>query len=188
MRRAFEIAGQGKVSRQVLDQISEHQGVVYPHFPLQISDEKERVLKFSSVLQRCGGFAVKVESAGIAHEWQRWFAALNSENPFDLYRTFVALIGDRNHYYSCGMHHFGFPDVEVERNIEIKEAADLMNQFNYWQIVENPELASGHTFSVAADAPQYRITLRSDSRHASEHLFHNTHGIWTLRRADGVAA
>ncbi len=185
MRRAFELAGQGKLSPQVLDQISGHGGVAYLHFPVGIVSQKRRVLTFTNVLQRCGGFAVKVDSAGVAHEWERWRAALTSGNPFDLYRTFVTLIGDSNHYYSCGMHHFGLPDVEVERTVEINEAADLMNRFNYWQIAEEPKLASGHTFSISADAPRYRMTLDSDTRHEPEHFFHNANGIWNLDRTGG---
>jgi hypothetical protein len=185
MRRAFELAGQGKLSSQVLDQISGHSSVAYLHFPVGISSQKERLLIFTNVLQRCGGFAVKIESAGVGHDWKRWDAALTSDNPFDLYRTFVVLIGDANHCYSCGMHHFGLPDVEVERTVELNEAADLMNRFNYWQIAEKPKLASGHTFSISADAPRYRITLKNDHRHEAEDLFHNANGLWSLKRIDG---
>lgn len=187
MRQAFELAGQRKLPAQLLDRIGGHLGVAYLHFPVRIISEKERVVTFTKVLERCGGLAVKIESAGVAHEWNHWFAALSSENPFDLYRTFVTLIGDTNHYYSCGMHHFGLPDAEVDRSVEINEAADLMNQFNYWQIVEEPKLASGHTFSISPDAPRYRITQKDDSRHEPADLFHNVNGLWNLARAAGSA-
>ncbi len=82
------------------------------------------------------------------------------------------------------MHHFGLPDVEVARSIEINEAADLMNRFNYWQIVEEPKIASGHTFSVTADAPRYLITRKDDSRHEPADFFHNSSGLWNLKKAD----
>jgi len=184
MRKAFEIAGQGKFPERLLSEVANHRGVAYLHFPIGIIREKERVSSFTEALRSCGGFAVKVESAGVAHEWEHWFSALHSENPFDLYRTFVVLIGDSQHYYSCGMHHFGLPDVEAERSIDIKATADLMNRFNYWQIAEEPKITSGHTFSVAADAPRYRITLKADSRHEPSDFFHNPAGLWNLKRAD----
>jgi hypothetical protein len=182
MRNAFEIAGHGKLSTALLDQISRHGGVAYVHFPIGIIGQKERVARFTEVLKLSGGLAVKVESAGVAHEWNHWLAALRSENPFDLYRTFVVLVGDSQHYYSCGMHHFGLPDVEVERSLEISQAADLMNRFNYWQIVEEPKIAAGHTFSITADAPRCRIAQKNDSRHDPADLFHNPHGLWSLKR------
>lgn len=183
MHKTFEIAGQGKISATVLDQISRHGGVAYLHFPIGIIGQKERVATFTEALKRCGGLAVKVESAGVAHEWEHWLAALHSENPFDLYRTLVVLVGDSQHYFSCGMHHFGLPDVEVERSIEMRQAADLMNRFNYWQIVEEPNIAAGHTFSMAADAPRYRIAQKHDLRHEPSDLFHNPNGLWSLKRA-----
>jgi hypothetical protein len=183
MRKAFEIAGQGRLSPQILDRIAEHRGVAYLHFPVGIVNVKDRVVTFTDALRCCGGFAVKVESAGVAHEWAQWFAALSSENPFDLYRTFVTLIGDTNYYYSCGMHHFGLADVEIDRSVEIKEAADVMNRFNYWQIVEAPKLASGHTFSISPDAPRYRISQERDSRHEPSDFFHNPSGMWRLQKA-----
>ena len=182
MRQAIEIAGQGRLSTRLLDQVAEHRGVTYLHFPVGIISQKQRVATFTEALKRCGGLAVKVESAGVAHDWDHWFSALNSENPFDLYRTFVVLIGDSQHYYSCGMHHFGLPDVEVERSIEINEAAELMNRFNYWQIIDEPKLAAGHTFSVTVDAPHYRIASKNDSRHEPENFFHNPRGLWNLKR------
>lgn len=182
MRKAFEFAGQGKLPLELLDQIAEHSGVAYLRFPLKVIEQKERIALFTDVLMRCGGFAVKVESAGIAHGWDRWFEALASENSFDLYRSFVVLVGDKEHYYSCGMHHFGLPEVEVSRSIQINEAADLMNQFNYWQIVEEPKIATGHTFSIGPEAPRYRIALKEDLRHEVADFFHNERGVWSLER------
>jgi hypothetical protein len=182
MRKAFEFAGQGKLPAELLDQLDVHAGVAYLHFPVKIIGQRERLALFTNVLMRCGGFAVKVESAGIAHTWDEWFKALASENPFDLYRTFVVLIGDKDYYFSCGMHHFGLPEVEVSRSIAINEAADLMNRFNYWQIVEEPKIAVGHTFSIAADAARYHITLKKDLRHVVTDFFHNEYGVWSLER------
>ncbi len=52
-------------------------------------------------------------------------------------------MGGEDYYYSCGMHHYGFPDVEVASKIDPNTAADLMNRFNYWRIVEKPTLPLG---------------------------------------------
>src|SRR5687768_14808254 len=64
--QAFEIAGQGKIPSDVLGRLREHRAVVYLHFPLDLSDQRERILKFTQLIQRLGGIAVKLESAGIA--------------------------------------------------------------------------------------------------------------------------
>src|SRR5689334_8291885 len=85
MAAAFEYGGQGKLSDPTLDQIAQHRSVVYLHFPLDIVSQKARLLIFTEVLSRCGGIAVKVETSGIAHEWERWLRLLRSDNPFDTY-------------------------------------------------------------------------------------------------------
>ncbi len=177
--KAFEIAGQGKLPADVLARLGEHTAVVYLRFPLDLPDQRERVLKFTQLLQRLGGIAVKLESTGIAHTWERWFALLSGSS-FDVYCAAVVLIGDEDYYYSCGMHHFGLPDCEVPRAVPIAEAADLINRFNFWQIVERPTLSSGHTFSLAESAPHFRLLLSQNARHADDHLFHNPHGLWRL--------
>ncbi len=179
MREAFSIAGQGKLSQQTLDAIHEHRGVAYLHFPMGWLEQRTRLKKFSEVLQRAGGLAVKVESSGVAHEWSRWISLL-SGSTFDAYCSAVTLIGDSARYYSCGMHHFGLPESSLPRSIDIGEAADIMNRFNMYQIVEQPQFATGHTFSLSADSPNYRLVLSPDSRHDADDLFHNPHGTWDL--------
>lgn len=184
MRNAFEIAGQGKLPRELLDQLASHKSVVYMRFPLDAIGQKKHILKYTSLLRDLGGFAVKVESTGIAHTWDTWDELLSSENPFDQYRCFVILIGDEEQFYSCGMHHFGLPDCQISREIPAEEAADTMNRFNYYQIVEHPELESGHTFSLTPDSPYYRLTLDQDQRHEAEEFFHNPKGLWTMEKVE----
>lgn len=179
MREAFCIAGQGRLTEHTLDTIDGHRGVAYLHFPVGWLEQRHRLTKFTQVVQRAGGFAVKVESSGVAHEWDRWFSLLSGDT-FDAYCSGVTLIGDSGRYYSCGMHHFGLPECSLPRSIDAREAADFMNRFNMYQIVEQPQFASGHTFSLDSDSPHFRLVLSPDSRHAADNLFHNPHGMWDL--------
>ncbi|MHB8860794.1 MAG: DUF4261 domain-containing protein [Pirellulaceae bacterium] len=189
MRRAFEIAGQQKLPESILNLIATHNSTVYLRFPLDVIGQRDRLLKFTNLVRDIGGIAVKVESAGIAHTWEVWQSLLSSQNPFDQYRCFVVLIGDEEYYYSCGMHHFGIPDCQVSRQVPMAEAADTMNRFNYYQIVERPVLASGHTFSVTTESPFYRLSLIADHRHDKDDLFWNPKGLWDMEKVEpGVVA
>lgn len=179
MANAFRIAGQGKISEGTIEQIARHTGIAYLHFPIDIRSQRERILKFTQVLQRAGGFGVKLESCGIAHQWDRWFTLLSGK-PFDIYSSAVVLIGDDKHYYSCGMHHFGLAECAAPRTLAPVDAAYLMNHFNMWRIVEQPHFESGHTFSLDVNSPRFRMFHENDSRHSSEELFFNTHGFWRL--------
>ena len=182
MAEAFGYAGQGKLTDVVLGKIAQHQSVVYLHFPFDIVSQKERIVKFTEVLARCGGIAVKLETSGIAHEWERWFELLRSDDLFDAYCASVVLVGDEQHFYSCGMHNFGLPDAEISNSFDPPEAADLLNQFNYWQIIEKPILNTGQTFSLTANSPHFQLELSKDKRHSRDALFHNPKGVWELRR------
>lgn len=175
--QAFAIAAQGQISPPVLALVEAHTAVVYLHFPIDILAQRERVLKYTELLRRLGGLAVKVESSGVAHEWKRWFGRL-SGNTFDVYTAMVTLIGGEDYFYSCGMHHFGLPECEVPASVPLQPAADLMNRFNFWQIVERPRLENGHTFSLTDEDPRYHLYRRVDARHREGDLFWNTYGVW----------
>jgi hypothetical protein len=180
MRRAFEYAGRGKLGSDTLDAIAAHRMTAYLHFRLEIPGQQERLRRFTGLLHEVGGLAVKIETSGVAHEWSAWEEILASANPFDLYRGFVTLIADDTRYYSCGMHHFSLAEAQVSRSVPITAAADVLNRFNYYRIVEAPHLESGHTFSISADSGRYRLKLLDDHRHGADDLFHNVRGVWDL--------
>jgi hypothetical protein len=80
------------------------------------------------------------------------------------------------------MHYFNLPESQVTIDFNIQEAADLINQFNFYQIYDEPTLKSGHTFSLATDSPRFRIELLEDTRHPKDDLFYNPNGVWELSR------
>ncbi len=180
LAKAFEIAGQGTFTAEQLKRIESHTYTLYA-LSKDVSIEACRdMLKVGKALIESGGYAVKVESAGLAHTGETWKQLAESENLFDLYRAFVTLVGANEYYYSCGMHNFGLEDTTVGRDLPPEEAASLMNCFNHWRLAENPTLNDGETFSVSHDAPHYRLRKRRCERFREEDSFHNPFGIWHL--------
>ena len=173
------MAAQGRIEQTTLDAVAVHVAVAYLHFAADLPAQKERVLRFTDLVRQAGGIAVKVESSGTAHSWEAWHAMLGG-NDFDLYCAMVLLLADDRSFYSCGMHLFGLPDCTVPDSIDAEDAAELMNQFNFWRIQEQPELETGNTFSMSADAPLYRLTFGPDPRHAVSDTSHNPYGIWSI--------
>lgn len=182
MRRAFEIAGQGKLTEPILSAVGIHASAVYLKVPPNLVEERAMVAKFTRLLQAIGGVAIKVESAGVAHAWERWNQLLSGA-PFDLYTAAITLVADSDYFYSCGMHNFSLPDCEVPRSFWVEVAAELMNKFNHWQLTEKPVLEDRHTFSLTGTAPHYRLFRVSDSRHESGEPFFNSRGLWRLHEA-----
>lgn len=176
----FRNAGQGKISADTLEQIAAHRIYVLIYFETAVPAQRERIIHYTQLIRRLGGLGVKVESSGTAHSWDLWFSLLGTGDTFDLYCAFVTLIGAVDHFYSCGMHQFGMPDCSVSNLGSPADAAGLMNRFNMWQLVETPDLETGHTFSLTPESLHYRLTLREDLEHPADDLFHNPNGIWDL--------
>jgi hypothetical protein len=181
--KAFAVAGQGTFSRDQLHKIESHSHIVFA-LSFGVSVEKAReMLKVGKALLNAGGAAVKIETAGLAHTADTWRKLADSDQLFDLYRSFVILVGAGagDDYYSCGMHNFGLEDTTVNRgDLDSVEAAKLMNTFNHWRLAENPVIKDRDTFGVAADAPYYRLHKRKCDRFAENDTFHNPFGIWHL--------
>jgi hypothetical protein len=179
---AFQIAAQGRIGADILKAVAQHKSVAYLHFPRDVLAQRDRMVKFCEIMRRAGGIAVKVESTGVAHTFERWEKLLEG-TLFDRYTAAVTLIGNEQVYYSCGMHNFGFADCEMPAAMGVEDAAALMNRFNLWRLDEAPAFSDGHTFSLAPNAPKFRMRQVDDTRHEQGHLFFNPFGLWRLEPA-----
>src|SRR3712207_4821683 len=57
----FRNAEEGKLSDETLNRIAQHKSAVYLYFPLDITSQRLRLVKFTEVISRCGGIAVMLE-------------------------------------------------------------------------------------------------------------------------------
>jgi len=178
MAEAFSIAGQGRLHPELLDEVGRHESVVYLEFDGLMHEQVEWIATTTQLLRDLGGYAVKVESSGNAHDWEGWERGLHG-NLFDLYCLGVVLTGDAEFFASCGMRHFGLADCRVSSEIPMDAAADVMNRFNFYRLVEAPTLLDGHTFSVDERAQVFQLRLGADQRDADDLLF-NPEGCWNL--------
>ncbi len=182
LRRAFEIAGEGRFTPAELSGIENHRSTVYL---LGIGGSAENAWAAARAavgLLDSGGLAVKIESTGKAHTSSYWRESASSNDLFRLYSTFVVLVGARECFYSCGMHNLGFPDASIDSRLGTDAGARVLNNFNYYQLSKRPILKSGHTLQIAAGEPVFRITLDVCKRFADEHPFHNPYGVWNITR------
>ena len=138
---------------KTMSALASHGSVLYLRFPMDITDQRERLLKYTDVLRKAGGIAVKLESSGISHPWSRWFEWLSSPFLHNHYRAAVIVAGDADGWYSCGMHQFGLPGATVPGDGE--EVRETLEAFNKYLLIENPKLSTGHTFSKDADCGEF---------------------------------
>ncbi|WP_019508597.1 hypothetical protein [Pleurocapsa sp. PCC 7319] len=178
----WEIGSSAQISPSLLEQINSHQRVI------QLSSDDSgyntclKIAKFTQVFLDIGGIAATVESAGISHEKQKWLANYNSEDVFDIYSLFVALVEGDDNYHSCGMHNFGKADVAMDISEEIALAIYVMNVFNYYRLTESPILQDGHTFQPDIESPTYQIKWTEYDQYQADSLLYNPYGKWHLSR------
>lgn len=175
----FNIAGQDKINATTLQKINHHR-VIYLISTNTGYDACLQIARFAQVLLEIGGIAIKVESAGIVHEKDKWLANYDSDDVFDIYSLFVALIQGDDYYYSCGMHNFGKADVALDLNEDIGLAIYVMNVFNYYRLTESPILQDGHTFQPDIASPTYQIKWIPDDQCEMDSPLFNSYGRWYL--------
>jgi hypothetical protein len=183
MRHAFEVAGGGRFSEAELDAVGQHTYTLYAIGEGGSPKAAWKVMRAAGGLIRAGGLGAKVESAGVAHRAEVWDEWAGSNFRPNLYHAFVVQVHGETGYFSCGMHNLGYRDVVVGPNdASPGDAHKLIHGFQMYELFQAPELRSGHTFSLDADAPRYRITAEACETYPPGDLFHNPYGMWRLTR------
>jgi hypothetical protein len=183
---AFRHAGLfSAMSDEALAAVATHRMVVYlatrPDQPASHASARA-IAQAAAALLDAGGLAVKVETAGKAFEPAKWRELLAFEEAGPLWELFVAVAikAADGASFTCGMHNLGLRDALV-RNLPVADAIQLLRDFTYFGVTEQPELAAGHTFSVAADAPVYQLAEVASQPYADDPDFVNPYGMWELR-------
>lgn len=178
----WEIGSSAQISPSLLEQRNNQPQAIYLSSDDAGYDTCLKIAKFTQVFLDIGGIAVTVQSAGITHEKQKWLAKYNSEDVFDIYSLFVALVEGDDHYHSCGMHNFGKADVSMDITEEVALAIYVMNVFNYYRLTESPILQDGHTFQPDIESLTYQIKWTEYDQYEADSLLYNPYGKWHLTR------
>ncbi|MBN3555704.1 DUF4261 domain-containing protein [Fictibacillus nanhaiensis] len=180
LKEAFIYAGGNTFAETLLEEIDKHTFIVYVFANKNSLDGLNELIDVGTALLKAGGLAVKIETSGIAHTKEAWFQLFNDQDVFPIYSHFVTLIGDEEIFYSCGMKSFGLPDVAVPSVIPADDAADLLNDFNLYQLVDRSTFKDGETFSLEEDSPRYMIRYIEDNRYEEDDMFFNPYGMFNL--------
>jgi hypothetical protein len=188
MRRAFEVAGGGRLPKGLLDAIDEHAMTVYLVDENGGAPERAaRLLRAAAAVIEVGGLAAKVESAGVAHAPGRWLELTRMpDGPLSLWQAFVVRLFDPNtrRASSIGMHNLGLPDAIVAPSDDEQVVLDALGDFLIYTLVEAPTIEDGETFSPEEGGPVFRVERAADDRYAPEDLFHNPFGTYRLELVD----
>lgn len=163
----------------------------------EAADVAKAFLKIGRQLLEAGGIGIKCDSSGVSHSRARWeqieekMRGTDLERWGALFRAYVALpIAFETDIYSCGMHLLGAPDLIVSKSVisrgimpgenDIGAAVRLFRIFAIYLLGECPvgAFGSGHTFSVDAQAPRFRLIWEPCKDYEQDSYFFNPFGRW----------
>lgn len=183
--QAFTYAGKvNLVSKTFLEEIDKHNFVIYLSTETGNLDNAMALAEAGKAILKSGGTGVKVENTGIAFEKEQWTDTLKGKEIGSLFRLFVlnSLKDDAGNVFSCGMHNLGFKDVLIHGE-DFQYSVELISIFNAYQIIDNPVLNEGETFSLSPDAPYYIINECYNPPYEGDENFGNPFGMWQLERS-----
>jgi hypothetical protein len=179
MPRAFEVSGPHWRGTPEMAAIAAHRSVVYLVGSGGSRENAEALMRAGAALLRAGGLGVKVESTGLSYKPSDWLDHCENLHLFFAHRALVVYLTGED-VCSCGMHNLGLKDAVTHGAGDPPETIELLRVFTRYLFTESPTVRAGQTFSVAQDAPAYRIEEESAQTYEEDSLFHNPYGIWRL--------
>jgi hypothetical protein len=184
MQESFSFAGSvTRMTQNCIDEVGSHKSVLYISAETGNLGDAEQIALATNAILKAGGIAVKIETTGKAFEKTKWLNFFDNFEIANLYEMFVLdSISDSNgNVYSCGMQNLGYKDTIVSGE-EFQSAVNLISIFGYYQIVDKPTIANNQTFSIAAEAPIYKISNELIQPNKGDEFFENPFGMWRLTK------
>ena len=182
LRDSYAIANRQSLNEDDLARIAGHVQTAYLVCPGGTLDAAQDAMQAADILLAAGGYAVKVETSGIAHSAGEWHTQTlrSNEHVGALYITYVALVAGNGCYYSCGMHNLGLSDAVICGDLTAPEAGAVLRDFLMSVIHGQPGLTDGDVSLSDATEAQYTLTHEPCKTWPSDDPFYNPYGIWRL--------
>ena len=187
MKKSFKYAGMtNQLSEEYLNEIDDHNFVIYLSSETGNLESAKEIANAGKALLKSGGIGIKVESTGKAFNKEHWIDLLTDFEESNLYEMFVldSIANKQGDVYSCGMHNLGLKDTIVVGE-DFNNAITLMKSFNYFILMDKPELKENHTFSPSDEWPSFKITEEKNQPNKEHELFENKFGMWNLKQPAG---
>lgn len=176
---AFSFGTTTKAQQRELDACP---GALVLSLPVDLHRARAELAGLVKTLASCGALAVRLEESKLGFPVQRWLELVEGDDPWSLYRAAVVVLGGKTDATTCGMQVFSLPDahVQLDDTLDAAAANHLLGVLNVYQLVEDPLLLSGHTFSPDVETPRREVRRWPDATYAPDHPCHNPFGVWRL--------
>ena len=164
-------------------EISAHRSSIYLRFPINFVEQRVP----SAEIHRIGATTRRLRhQAGIVGSWplrgSDGSGSSHRKIHFDWYCAVVMLLADEDGTITrveCTTSDCRTP--RSKSGSRSWNAANLLNKFNYWRIIEQRELHSGRIVQPGRIKQKLSgLRLMPDELNPENDLFHNPHGLWHL--------
>lgn len=170
----------GTLTPHVIDALEATPGALVLQWPVDLREGRKKIVAAVKKLRDAGALAVRIEESKLGWGISRWIDLFSSEVASSWHRGAVAFLHGEDVIQSCGMHAFSLPDVQIGADGDAAALQELATTFNVYQLAEDPELWSGHTFRPDEDTPRRRVERWPDTQYPPDHACHNPYGVWRL--------
>lgn len=180
---AFEIAGNESFTKEDINNLKKHKSIVYIIGEGGSLDKAMKIMEVASAVLHAGGIAVNVESSGRARTKNDWLDITSSKEITRVFTAFIQMARENNIFYTTGMHNFGYRDViTLSEGITGNEVEKLFKVFCLYNLIENPKMNDGETFSLDPNSPVYLLEQENCTMFEEDDPFYNPYGVWNLVR------
>lgn len=173
----------GTIEHALMQQISKNQSVVYLVSQEHSVAAATAMVRAVDFLLEIGGFAVSVESTGMAVHPDKWRALARRNTAVSAMEALVTLVGGEDECYSCGMHNLGLPDCAVPTaGMEERSIPECITAFNHYQLHGESTPKEGDVFALSATEPTSTMHLQPYG-YEEDNLLNNPFGRWFLKPA-----
>ncbi len=175
----------GTASEEEQRRIERAPGALVLSLPVDLHTARKHIAKFAKALAACGALAIRIEESKLGFPVRRWLEMVQGNDPWSLYRLAVVMLGGDDTAATCGMQVFSLPDasVELDARTDASAANALLGALNVYQVVEDPLILSGHTFSPDTETPKRVLRRWPDANYPPGHTCNNPFGTWRLGRS-----
>lgn len=175
---AFIWGPQGPLPEQVVADARHATAAALVDVECSLQSGAQLAVRIGQALRAAGGVAVRMEGSGAASDWDTWLHRLETGDPQSLVLASVLIVDDGGgNFFTCGMHQFELPDVEILKSEPDAACSWLMTFCNY-SVAESPLFLTGHTFRPDVETPRRKLERWPDWRHHPADGRHNPWGLW----------
>lgn len=162
--------------------VADQRGAVVLEVGLRVDEAHAALARIGRALRGAGGLAVRAEASGAACDLESWIRVFEAEDVARTFRLLVAIVGDSDSTFTCGMHLFDLPEAEIS-GLEATTAIEWVDALCLYQLLEEPTLSSGHTFRPDSEHERRYLERWPDPLHEVEDGRHNPFGVWRILEA-----